>query len=94
MAEFSTTFRQDFTIADRFGINAVKDTFERAFNEWKGDYRYLTDLVITLNHKIFEHYDGNEPLAKVYNALWVKADNYACNNLKGEELAYFYTETD
>ena len=49
---FSTTFWMDFSIADRFGVKAVKDTYHRAFKAWKHDYRYLTDLVIVLNHKI------------------------------------------
>ena len=31
--EWQTTFWMDFTIADRFGINAVKDTFKRAYEE-------------------------------------------------------------
>lgn len=30
-----TTFWMDFSIADRFGAAAVKDTFNRAFAEWK-----------------------------------------------------------
>ena len=97
MAEekFSTTFPMDFSIADRFGINAIKDTFNRAFNEWKSDYRYLTHLVIALNHKIWEHYEkGNKPYAALYNELWEKADGYACDNLKGDELRYFYKMTD
>lgn len=90
-----TTFWQDFSIADIFGgISAVKDTFNRAFDEWKDNYIYLTELVMVLNHKIWEHYENNEQLAEVYNDLWVKADNYACNNLKGEELSYFYKTTD
>lgn len=29
---FSTTFFMDFSIADKFGDDAIKDTFERAFN--------------------------------------------------------------
>ena len=91
---FSTTFKMDFSIADKFGIAAVKDTFNRAFNEWKHDYRYLTDLVIVLNHKIWEHYETNEELAKLYNELWEQADAYACDNLTGEELNYFYRVTD
>ena len=94
MENFSTTFWQDFTIADRFGIPAVKDTFRRAFGEWKRDYRYLTDLVIVLNHKIWEHYEKNEPLARVYNDLWSKAQDYAVKNLKGEELDYYFEQTD
>ena len=39
ITEFKTTFKNDFTIADKFGASAVKDTFNRAFNEWKNNYR-------------------------------------------------------
>ena len=54
---FKTTFFEDFTIADKFGKKAVLDTYQRAFKEWKSDYKYLTELVIALNWKIWEHYD-------------------------------------
>lgn len=30
-----STFWTDFSIADTFGKEAVKDTYERAFAEWK-----------------------------------------------------------
>ena len=89
-----TTFWQDFSIAENFGTSAVKNTFNRAFEKWKNNYIYLTELVMVLNHKICEHYETNEPLARVYNDLWEKADNYACEHLKGEELSYFYRTTD
>ena len=89
-----TTFYSDFSIADNFGINAIKDTYKRAFNEWKNNYKYLTELVMVLNWKIWEHYESNDEYAKVYNDLWEKADGYACDNLKGDELAYFYRTTD
>ena len=73
----------------------MKDTFDRAFEEWKSDYRYLTDLVIVLNHKLWEHYEkGNEPLARLYDSLWKKADGYAMDNLKDDELGYFLDQTD
>ena len=93
--ETITTFGMDFAIADVFGADAVKDTFKRAFVEWKSDYKYLTELVLILNWKIWEHFEkGNEPLARVYNDLWIQADNYACENLKGDELGYFLQMTD
>lgn len=92
--EPKTTFWDDFTIADRFGVNAVKDTFKRAFGEWKDNYEYLTELVLVLNHKIWQWYEKNDKLAEVYNELWRKADDYACSNLKGKELDYFYSTTD
>ena len=90
-----TTFYTDFSIADRFGVSAIKDTFNRAFSNWKDDYIYLTELVLALNWNIWEHYDsGNEQYAKVYNDLWSKADRYATSHLKGDELKYFYRTTD
>lgn len=92
--ECITTFWEDFSIADQFGVSAIKDTFNRAFNEWKFDYKYLTELIMVLNHKIWQYYKRNETYAKVYNELWEQADLYACENLQGEELSYFYRITD
>lgn len=89
-----TTFWNDFSTAEQFGIEAVKGTFKRAFEEWKGDYKFLTELVMVLNHKIWQWYEKNDELARVYNALWEEADNYGCENLKGEELDYFYETLD
>lgn len=93
--ETITTFWSDFSIADMFGESAIRDTYKRAFKEWKSNYKYLTEFVMVLNWKIWQHYEnGNELLAKVYDELWKKADEYAVNNLKGEELRYFYRTTD
>lgn len=94
--EMTTTFWMDFSIADRFGLEAVEDTFNRAFGEWKTNHVYLTELVVVLNWKIWEHYssDGSSPLSQLYSRLWEQADAYACDNLKGEELDFFYRVTD
>ena len=91
-----TTFWNDFSIADRFGEAAVKDTFQRSFKEWKHDYKYLTELVMVLNHKIWQYTEipGYQRLAELYDTLWQGADNYARSHLKGEELEYFYKTTD
>ena len=92
--EFKTTFWSDFTIADAFGTEAIKDTFNRAFKYWKNNYEYLTELVLVLNWKIWQHYEKNETYAKLYNELWIKADNYGLDNLKGDELDYFIRTLD
>ena len=89
-----TTFYQDFSIADMFGSSAIKDTYNRAFKEWKNDYKYLTELVMVLNWKIYEHYERNDEYAKLYNELWEELDMYATDNLKDEELSYFLRTTD
>jgi hypothetical protein len=89
------TFWQDFTIADHFGGDAVKDTFNRAFKEWKTNYKMLTELIIVLNHKIWQHYEADhDALAHLYNDCWAEADAYAMDNLKGDELTYFLEMTD
>lgn len=93
--ETITTFWTNFSIADHFGSEAVRDTWRRAFREWKSDYKYLTELVMVLNHKIWEHWNnGNEPMARVYNSLWERTAAYADETLKGEELSYYYQVTD
>ena len=89
-----TTFWMDFSIADRFGIEAIIDTYERAFKEWQANYIYLTELVMVLNHKIWQWYEKNDAIAQVYDQLWRKADEWAQENLHGKELQYFYEVTD
>lgn len=89
-----STFYTDFSIADMFGVSAIKDTYKRAMEGWKNNYKMLTELVMVLNWKIWEHYERNEKYAELYNELWTKADIYAQDNLKGDELRYFYATTD
>lgn len=93
--DFKTTFWSDFSIADKFGIEGIKDTFKRAFEEWKNNYIYLTELVLVLNWKLWEHYEnGNDSIARVYNDLWEQAQSYGYDNLEGEELSYFIRTLD
>lgn len=89
-----TTFYMDFGIAEAFGMKAVKDTYEQAFREWKDDVEFITELVMVLNWKIWEHYKTNEKLARLYNDLWMELSNWCINNLKGADLSYYYMTTD
>ena len=89
-----TTFFQDFSIAEKFGIPAIKDTYKRSFDAWKYDYKYLTELVMVLNWKIWEHFKTDSKLAGVYKDLYEKARKYATSNLKGMELEYYYKTTN
>ena len=89
-----TTFYTDFSIADKFGVSAIQDTYKRAFNEWKTNYKYVTELVMVLNWKIWRWYEQNNEYAELYNRLWEELDNWCLNNLKGEELEYFINTTD
>lgn len=93
--EWKTTFWMDFSIADKFGTKAIKDTYKRAFNEWKNNVEYVTELVIVLNHKIWQYYEsGNKQYAALYDELWRECDSWCVDNLKGDDLDYFYATTD
>ena len=89
-----TTFWDDFTIADHFGTAAVQDTYNRAFNEWKDNIEYLTELVLVLNHKIWQHHDHNIELESIYDRLWKEADGWCVENLTGEDAQYYFEVTD
>ena len=93
--ELKTTFWYDFTTADRFGAVAIKDTYKRAFGEWKNNHIYLTELSMVLNWKLWEHYrKNNMEIAKLYDELWRKTDTYAYETLKDNELDYYMSTTD
>ena len=89
-----TTFWMDFSIADRFGVKAIKDTFKRAFEEWKDDVEYVIELVLVLNHKMFQYNDKNSGFVLTYQKLFEKANGWCLNHLKGDDLNYFLHVTD
>lgn len=90
-----TTFWSDFSIADHFGPAAVEDTYRRAFNEWKENTVYLTELVMVLNWKAWQHDGlGKRLYAKLYSELYYEADDWAHENLKGDDLSYYYKTAD
>lgn len=44
--EVKTTFWEDFSIAERFGLSAIQDTFNQAPKSGKEDYEFLTELIV------------------------------------------------
>lgn len=90
-----TTFWGDFSVADMFGKKAVVETFNRAFKEWHDNVKFVTELVLVLNHKIWQHWENDDTeLSKVYDALWRKAAIWCEDNLSGADADYYYSVTD
>ncbi len=90
-----TTFYEDFSIADHFGGPAVRDTYCRAFNAWQNNIEYMTELVMVLNWKIFEHdHSRNWMLVELYDELWRKANEWVLDHFDGEDLQYYFRTTD
>ena len=90
--ETQTTYFEDFSIAERFGEYAIRDTYRRAL--LNKDYKMMTELAMVLNHKIWFLYEKNEKLAKVYDELWKDCDARCMDTLKGDELSYYISTTD
>lgn len=89
-----TTFYTDFSIADLFGLDAIKDTYNRAFSGWKTNYKYITELVMVLNHKCWAWYRRDIQKSELYGNLYYELDEWCLDNLKGDELDYYIQTTD
>lgn len=93
--EPKTTFWDDFWIGLYFGgEEGVRDTYRRAFKEWKNDVEYVTELVLVLNWMIWALYEVDEPMARVFDELWREADKWCMSHLEGEDLRYYERVTD
>jgi len=90
----STTFWMDFQIADAFGVKGVKDTYNRAFNGWKDNYKYLTELVMVLNHRCWFWNEKDNERMELYRDLYYKSRKWAEEHLKGAELKFFLEVLD
>lgn len=91
-----TTFYSDFSIAEKFGEDAILETYKNFWHYWKDEYKYLTEMVMILNWKVWEHYkpETDNRLAKFYNEMYEECKRYAENTLKGEQLEYYYKTID
>lgn len=91
-----TTFWEDFSIAEIFGEQAIRDTAERAFNEWHYDYKFLTELIMVINHKSWEYVNKNPDLCEFYGELYYEFDEKAIQVLDGNEeaLNYYFKTLD
>jgi hypothetical protein len=92
--ELKTTFWEDFTIADSFGLEAIRDTFNRSFYNWKNDVEYITDLAMVMSWKSCYYYDKNQEYMNLYSDLYHEVDNWCLDNLSEEDLIYYIQTTD
>ena len=91
-----TSSHADLTIAERFSLGAIKQTYRAYMRDWKENVVFMTEFCTALNHKIYEAAPDHKhnPLADLYVELFEKVWNYCENTFTGEELRYFYRMTD
>ena len=92
-----TTCYMDLSLAEPFGKAAIKDTIKRCLDTFKAmheTYKYVTELYMALNWKIWEHYQTKLELAKFYQTQYDELYEYIVKNFNEEEKDYFFRTTD
>ena len=92
--KFESTFWEEFSIAEDYGSEGVRDHWNLVFEQWKGNIKYLTELVLVLNLKLFIWFKVDDDLGKMYEQLWMETDGYALETLKGDDLHYYLHTLD
>ena len=90
-----TTFWDDFTIAERWGVKAIEDTYKNAFQSWKNDLVFIVELVLVLNWKML-YMDERHMTEKsvMYYKCWVELSNWCERHLEAGASEYFINVTD
>ena len=94
--EPKTTFWNDFSIADMFGVRGVKDTYNRAKESWQDNIEFMTEFAMVLNHKSWQHNGKNQSLCSLYSDLWYEIEDFIYEHFKDNEeaLSYYLRVTD
>lgn len=92
--ECEYTFYSDFQIADSFGEKGVRDTYRLVKNGWSDNPAAWGEVVCALNWRLWDLYETNEALAKIYQDLWQEAQDFGYETFKGEEATIFFRKVD
>ena len=92
--KFETTFWEEFSISDQYGPDRVVEHYNLVFDQWKDNLKYLTELVLVLNWKIYQWYQVDDTLGMTYDDLWKRTDSFAMDTLRGEDLHYYLSVLD
>ena len=92
--KFESTFWEEFSIAEDYGVEGVKGHYDLVFSQWKDNVKFLTELVLVLNIKLFTWFKVDDELGRLYEDLYVDADSYALSTLDGDDLHYFLHTLD
>lgn len=103
-----TTFYSDLSIADFYGENSVKETYDNVLSSWLEDYKYFTEFIMCLNHKAWEMdarsrnesdmfgSEKTERLCELYSVLYDKAYEKFFERYEGDKdvMNYYYKVMD
>ena len=89
-----TTFYTDFSISEIFGIDSIVDTYNICLMNWKTNYKYITELYLVINWKMFRWYNNDRRYYECYLNLFRELEKWVHENFSKEELEFFYKKTD
>ena len=92
--KFESSFWEEFSIAEEYGPEGIRRHYDTVFDQYKDNLKYLTELVLVLNIKIFIWYGVDDTIGKMYDKLWKETDSYALNTLKSDDLHYYLSILD
>lgn len=92
--KFETTFWEEFSIAECYGSDGIREHYDIVFEQWKDDVKYLTELVLVLNLKISTWFGVDDTIGLTYDELWKESDAYALGTFKGDDLHYYLSTLD
>lgn len=92
-------FWKAFDDAEETGNATIIAIASIMYQRWRDDIHELTDLVMVINHKSWDHYSkGNAAFQELYTDLYYeyyeKAINYLESKGRDEELTYFIRTLD
>lgn len=92
-------FWEAFDNAEEAGEATVITIARMLYLRWRDQIHELTDLVMVINHKSWDHYRrGDAAFQELYTDLYYeyyeKAINYLESNKRDEELSYFIRTLD
>lgn len=80
------------------GVQRITDVYETLKKNDKDSAVRITELCMVMNWRInvwyYKEGERAEKLAKLYDKLFRDCDRWCCDNLKGEDLSYFFRITD
>ena len=92
-------FWKAFDDAEEAGIDTILVIANILFQRWKDSIKELTEFVMVVNHKSWDHYEkDNDELSEVYTELYYKyyekAIEYLESKKRAEDLSYFIKTLD
>lgn len=88
--KFLTTFIQDFTAAEKDGVEQIKALWKHLFQTNRNNATIFSELVLVLRTKLWEHFHHNEnELVDVYDKLLKKSNKFALSHFVNTDLEYY-----